>query len=268
MFFILIFTIFFTCYASGYEKKQTSSKLIVLTYHNITEDNVNNGSSITLKDFKKHIDYLHKNNYRTIGIDEFLNYYKQKKFPEKSVMITFDDGYKSFYTMAYPVLKKYGFKAVIFPIVSMTPGLERKLVWNNHLTFHELRLMDKESQIIDIGSHTYDLHYYRDDEKAAINRRKNENLAEYISRIRKDLRVSRDILELQTDKEIIALAWPYGATNETAKQIASELGFKLLFSLKPGSVTPHTPLNNIPRYSIKSGSLDELKEILVKGFSR
>lgn len=252
------------------KEKPTSSNLVILTYHNMTESkaNIKSGSDIVANDFKKHMEYLHKNNYKTIGIDEFLTYYKQKKFPKKSVMITFDDGYKSFYTMAYPVLQKYDFKAVVFPIVSLTPGLERKLIWNEHLTFNHLRLMNQDSNLIDIGSHSYDLHYYRDDKKTAINRKKDEDMDEYKSRIRKDLRVSRDILELQTDKNIIALAWPYGTTNETAKQIAGELGFKLLFSLKPGTVTPQTPLNDIPRYSIKSGSLDELKKILAKGFSR
>lgn len=250
--------------------KPNSSKIVILTYHNLTESkaDIKSSSDIVATDFKKHMEYLHKNNYKTLGIDEFLNYYKQGSFPEKSVMITFDDGYKSFYTMAYPVLKKYNFKAVIFPIVSLTPGLERKTIWNEHLTFSHLRLMNQDSDLVDIGSHTYDLHYYKNDKKVAIDRKKDENIDEYKSRIRKDLRVSQDILELQTDREIIALAWPYGATNETAKQIANELGFKLLFSLKPGLVTPQTPLNDIPRYSIRIGSLDELKGILSEDLSR
>lgn len=231
-----------------------------------SRSDIKSGSDIVANDFKKHMEYLHKNNYRTIGIDEFLKYYNRGSFPKKSVMITFDDGYKSFYTMAYPALKKYNFKAVIFPIVSLTPGLERKVIWNEHLTFNQLRLMNKDSNLIDIGSHTYNLHYYINDEKAAVNRRKDEDMKNYESRIRKDLRLSKDILELQTDKDIIALAWPYGITNKTAKKIAGEVGFQLLFSLKPGPVTSDTPLNDIPRYSIKSGSLDELKEILKNGY--
>jgi len=251
---------------SSYEQEQRVSPLIVLVYHNLTEDNSQgDGSSLKIADFAEQMKYLHDNNYKTMGIEEFLTYYNQKNFPEKSVMITFDDGYRSFYTLAYPVLKKYNFNAVIFPIVGMTPGLQRQIVWNEHLTFHEIRLMDKESGLIDVGSHTYDLHHYRQDGQPAIKPGDAENEEEYRSRIRKDLRVSKDILELQTDQRITAFCWPYGSTNEMAKQIAQELGYKLFFTLQPGPVTTETPLDSIPRYSVNSGSIDKFKEILSHG---
>jgi len=251
---------------SNHEQKQRVSPLIVLVYHHLTEDNSKgDGSSLTIADFAEQMEYLHDNNYKAMGIEEFLTYYNQKNFPEKSVMITFDDGYRSFYTLAYPVLKKYNFNAVIFPIVGMTLGLQRQIVWHEHLTFHEIRLMDKESGLIDVGSHTYDLHHYRQDGQPAIKPGDAENEKEYRSRIRKDLRVSKDILELQTDQRIIALSWPYGLTNETAKQIAQELGYKLLFNLQPGPVATETPLDSIPRYSVNSSSIDKFKEILSHG---
>lgn len=240
-----------------------SSKLIVLNYHNITKDNLEvSGSSLAATDFRKQMSYLYDNNYNILGIEDFLAYYNQKSFPEKSVMITFDDGYESFFTIAYPVLKKYDFKAIIFPIVSMTPGLEREILWNKHLTFHQIRLMDKESGLIDIGSHTYDLHYYQKSGQPAIKAKDSEEEKEYISRIKKDLRVSKDILELQTDKKILAIAWPYGLTNKTSVDIAKELGYKLFFTLQQKPVTSDTPLDNIPRYAVISGSIEEFKEIV------
>ena len=242
---------------------EDANQLIVLVYHNITDDNQESGgSSLTIRDFSEQMAYLYDNNYRTVGIEEFLTFHKQRKFPEKSIMITFDDGYQSFFSSAYPVLKKYHFKAVIFPIVGMTPGLEKDTVFNQHLTFHEMRLMDKESGLVDIGSHSYDLHYYREDGQLAIKQQKDEDLSTYKSRIEKDLRVSKDILELQTGQEIIALAWPYGKANKTAVRAAQELDYKLLFTLRQEPVTPDTPLDSIPRYAVTSGSMDNFKEIL------
>ncbi|MBE3580959.1 MAG: polysaccharide deacetylase family protein [Thermoanaerobacteraceae bacterium] len=246
--------------------RKGNTRTIVLVYHNIVADaSKAAGSSLTVKEFAEQMAYLYANNYQTLGLEELLTYYNGQSFPEKSVMLTFDDGYQSFYTLAYPVLKKYGFRATIFPIVGMTPGLERQIIWNEHLTFHELRTMIKESGLIDIGSHTYDLHYYREDGHPAIQRQNGESEEDYIYRITKDLRVSKDILELQTDQRVTALAWPYGLTNQTAVQIAKELGYRFLFTLQQQPLTPDTPLDRIPRYGVSSGSIKSFKEILSKG---
>ena len=245
------------------DEETPASNLIVLAYHDITDNNsVSEGSSLNINDFKQQMAYLYENNYQTMGLEQFLNYYNKGKFPEKCVMITFDDGYQSFLQLAYPIFKEYNFHAVIFPIVSMTPGLEKDIVWTQHLTFHDLRLMDKESGLIDIGSHTYDLHYYRDDGGPAIKRQKGETKKAYKSRIKEDLSVGKEILELQTGQNIIALAWPYGITNSTAVKIAKELDYQLLFTLYKGPVTPDTSLDHIPRYAVSSGSMKDFQDIL------
>lgn len=264
--FLVLMILGIIAYQTSGAAEQNSSRLIVLCYHHLTEtgDQVG-GSSMSVTDFARHMAYLHENNYNVLGMDEFLQYYEQRKFPDKSVMLTFDDGYQSFYTLAYPILKKYNFEAVIFPVVSLTPGLERQVIQNPHLTFHHMRAMLKDSDLIHIGSHTYDLHYYRDDGKAAIERTKGEKESDYIARIKKDLRASKDLLELQTDQEVIALAWPYGKTTHTAVNIAKDLDYKLLFILRGEPVTPNTSLYRIPRYSVVSGSIEELEKILVNG---
>ena len=244
-------------------KGQETSSLTVLVYHDITTDDiVSDGSCIRLDDFIKQMDYLAEHDYQTLGLEEFMACYQQDGFPEKSVMITFDDGYQSFLHLAYPVLKEHDFHAVIFPIVSLTPGLEQDMIFNQHLTFHDLRLMDKESGLVDIGSHTYDLHYYSDSSEPAVKRQKGEGRSDYKDRIEKDLRVSKDILELQTGKSIDALAWPYGIANRTAVQIAKDLDYRLLFTLLKGPITPDTPLDRLPRNAVSSGSLKDFIDIL------
>lgn len=256
----------FAGYKATGASEQINSRLIVLCYHHLAgEGEETGGSTLSVTDFARHMAYLHEHNYNVLGLEEFLYHYEQRSFPEKSVMITFDDGYQSFYTLAYPILKEYNYKAVLFPVVGLTPGLERRVVWNRHLTFHEMRLMLKDSKLVHIGSHTYDLHYYRDDGKAAVERMKDENEEEYIARIEQDLRASKDLLELQTDQTVLALAWPYGRTNRTAVDIAKNLDYKLLFVLGSKPVTPRTSLDQIPRYGIQSGSIEELQKILAQG---
>ncbi len=222
-----------------------------------------NGSEINVADFEAQMKYLHNHGYRTLSLEEFLTYYQEGAFPKKSVLLTFDDGYRSFYTRAYPVLTKYQFRAVIFPIVGLTPGLARRLVWSPHLSFHEIRLMDKESGLIDVGSHTFDLHHHRSsDGKPAVFPGPDEGPSEYVRRIRKDLRVSKDLLELETDHQITALAWPYGAFSDRARFIAQQLGYQMFFTTRPGIFTPDASFLDIPRFLIQYGSLEEFQRLM------
>jgi len=98
----------------------------ILMYHKITKDNAK---------FESQIKYLH-NNYEVITFDELLKCYKNtKKLSKNTAIITFDDGYKDNYTVAYPILKKYNLPATIF----LTTG---------HIDNNELLWWDKVSYII------------------------------------------------------------------------------------------------------------------------
>ena len=93
-------------------------KVAVLTYHDIVE-NVDNPNTvnISVEKFEKQIKWLHDNNYKALTIDEYYEWKKNnKKIPRKSVLITFDDGWHSFYTKAVPILEKYNMKASVFVI--------------------------------------------------------------------------------------------------------------------------------------------------------
>lgn len=241
------------------EKKD--SRVIVLTYHDLVNGKPINGSQLNIADFKAHMDYLYYNNYRTLSLTEFLFYYRQKNFPPRSILLTFDDGYESFYNRAYPILKQYGFKAVIFPVLGYTPGIQQRHLWVKHLSFHQIRLMDKESGLIDVGVHTFDLHH-KENKKPALYQQKGESPADYQARLTKDLRMAKDLLELETGQPVIALSWPFGKTNGLANEVALSLGYRLIFTIHPAPVTPETPFDKIPRYLIDNGSLEDLKRIL------
>ena len=243
------------------ENEEKNSRVIVLTYHDLINSKPINGSQLNITDFIAHMDYLYHNNYRTLSLSEFLFYYQQKNFPPRSILLTFDDGYESFYDRAYPILKQYGFKAVIFPVVGYTPGLQQRHLWVKHLSFHQIRLMIKDSNLIDVGVHTFDLHY-KENKKPALYRQKGESPADYQARLTKDLRMAKDLLELETGQPVIALSWPFGKTNGPARKIALSLGYRLIFTIHPAPVTPETPLDKIPRYLIDNGSLEDLKRIL------
>ena len=85
----------------------TSSHAVILQYHRFDENRYPS-TNISMKLFTQQIEYLVKNNYTVWPLSKIVQYLSQnKELPQKCVSITMDDAYKSVYTKAYPLLKKY-----------------------------------------------------------------------------------------------------------------------------------------------------------------
>ena len=99
-FFLFIFLFLNSVFAN-------EKSIIVLMYHRF-EDERFPSTSISSKNFQNHIKYLKENNFNILPISDLVLFFNKKNdIPEKSVFLTIDDGYKSFYEHAYPILKKY-----------------------------------------------------------------------------------------------------------------------------------------------------------------
>jgi len=115
----------------------------ILMYHHI---NYHEDGSVTIspEDFEAHLKYLTQKKYKSIFMDELLDYIEgKKKLPPFSVAITFDDGYLDNWVYAYPLLKKYNFKATIFLVTSrpkekgsLRPNLEA--LWKGRIAEDEI----------------------------------------------------------------------------------------------------------------------------------
>ncbi|MGB4132477.1 MAG: polysaccharide deacetylase family protein, partial [Tepidanaerobacteraceae bacterium] len=108
-------------FASEIINDDKQPKIKVLCYHHIIPETLSKriDTVVSVSEFEEQMKYLYQHGYYTASvkdIQEFL--YSKKKLPENTLLITFDDGYESNYIYAYPILKKYGFRAVIFPIGS------------------------------------------------------------------------------------------------------------------------------------------------------
>ena len=91
----------------------------ILMYHSISKGNeeAKHPYYQTTTDpavFAEQIRFLHENQYSVIGLGELVNRVTERKRSEKFVVITFDDGFRDFYTHAMPVLSRYGFGATMF----------------------------------------------------------------------------------------------------------------------------------------------------------
>lgn len=249
-------------------ERPPAESAVVLTYHHITLSEPGSTAEIHVEDFRRQMQYLAEEEYRVLSLGEFIEYHGTGGFPERSVVLTFDDGYRSFYTEAYPILVQHNFPAIVFPIVSRRPELNVKPVNFEHFSFCELRSMVTGSDLVDVGSHSYDLHHLRDcDALPAVIPEEGESAERYRWRVTTDLRLSRDILAEQTGLDIQTLAWPFGASTETVMEVAQSLGFRFIFDTEPGAVTPRTCLLKIPRLGVTSGCIHEFSDMLKEALS-
>ena len=125
---------------------ENGTKVLVLNYHKI--DHTFISLAVRPEDFDHQMKYLRDNGYHTISPDELYEALAGSgNLPENPVMITFDDGYEDNYTNAYPILKKYGFKATIFVVTGFLDKHKK-----GYLSWDEAREMNKNG--INIESHT------------------------------------------------------------------------------------------------------------------
>jgi peptidoglycan/xylan/chitin deacetylase (PgdA/CDA1 family) len=105
--------------------------------------------------FSQQLEYLHINGYHTLTLDEFMAFLEGRFKPgSPSVLLTFDDGDRSWYQVAYPLLKKYGFHAIGFVVPSYIHEEPKSSSQRGWLSWPELAEMER-SGVFNIQSHTY-----------------------------------------------------------------------------------------------------------------
>lgn len=179
----------------------------VLMYHSIGVEK-NNPIKMPKEQFETEMKYLKDNGYTTLSLKELYDYFENKvPVPDKSVVITLDDGYEDNYTEAFPILKRYGLKATIFVITS---NVDKNSAF---ITSSQIKEMDSAG--IEIESHTVT---HRDLDKLTYK----EQYAE--------LKDSKSFLEGLLGKNIDYMAYPTGKYNDNTIKAVKAVGYKMALS--------------------------------------
>jgi peptidoglycan/xylan/chitin deacetylase (PgdA/CDA1 family) len=207
--------------------------LPVIMYHNISEKSHLLGTyTVSPEVIESDIKYLLDNGYTTVSCEEVLSYCKgEGELPEKPIMLTVDDGFESFYAYMYPLLKKYGCKAVISPIGSCIDSFTEQEDHNldyAYLTWEELKEMS-DSGLVEIANHTYNLH---SDDKGRIGcgRKRGEGDADYRAVLTGDIGKMQTKIKQFTAMDCTVFTYPYGKISDGSEEVLKELGFELVFT--------------------------------------
>lgn len=203
-----------------------SAQVPILMYHNLAQEGSGN-DTISVQRFEEHLAALQDAGYTTITFQDLLAYVEQgTELPEKPVLLTFDDGYESNYTLAYPLLQQYQMKATIFVIgVSMGKDTYKDTgqAMIPHFTQEQAAEMEA-SGLVTIESHGYDMHEVqgRDPEpiRVGILPREDESEWDYAAFLQEDCQAMTDLL----GKTPGVLAYPYGYASELSEVVLHEMG--------------------------------------------
>ncbi len=232
-------------------------------YHHVNPE----GDFVNVKPdvFERQVQYLNKHGFIALNSEELLLIMKGEKAPPpKPVMITFDDGWLDNWIYAFPILKKFNMKAVLFVITSLIPqnGLRKRadegsrVNLSDHkksltlikegrsseviVSWDELRRIES-SGLIDVQSHT---HTHQRWDKLYTNQK------ERITMLNQELKTSKKIIEDKLNKQCDSLCWPQGFYDDDYIVAAESAGYRMMFTTKKGTNTAETDLKEIRRIVI------------------
>ncbi|MFQ5470471.1 MAG: poly-beta-1,6-N-acetyl-D-glucosamine N-deacetylase PgaB [Gammaproteobacteria bacterium] len=237
---------------------EAADRFVVLSYHDVVDDrfktDLPNVIATETADLVEHFSWLKYHGYHVVSLGDVIAARDQGvPLPDKAVVLTFDDGYRSMYTKVFPLLKLFNYPAVAALVgswMTVEPGKkvaygENQVERKNFLTWSQVNEM-QASGLVEVASHSFDLHRYvvanpqGNTQPAAITRiydRENsqyENDEQYGERIRADLEKNINVIYKNTGVRPRALVWPYGSYNQLALTIATDLGSEVGMGLTEG----------------------------------
>ena len=222
---------------------QNAPQFTVLNFHHFGEvEAYPTIGNITTspKRFRELLEALKKEGYTTITQEQVQNYLESDEIiPEKSVLLTIDDGYESVYEHAYPVLKELGMTATLYPIIADIEFGQRLGV--PMLKWEQLKEM-AESDVMVIGNHTYDLHWRANNEigsEALLWRFKANGIrmngAEQKATFKSDFVKAEKVYKEKTGLDMAkTFSFPYGAYDKLTLVILKELVYKTAYTTEIG----------------------------------
>lgn len=220
----------------------------VIMYHRVIEDKSEagiHGTYITKEKFESHLKYLKDNGYQTVTFKDLVDNKYKERFNKgnKFIILTFDDGYIDNYKVAFPLLKKYGHKCVIYLVSDL--NYNRWDCESNERNEKKLDLMSidmlKEMQDygIEFGCHT----------------KTHPRLSKIsIEDVIKEINESKETLETRLNTKMVSFAYPYGDLSEDVKYVASRAGFDFSVATDSGDIAFSTDIHQIRRIGIFPGN--------------
>ncbi len=232
-----------------------TAQTIIFCYHLLVDKVRYPGTEITPAAFEAQMKELRDRGITVIGLQDLLAWKRGKKsIPPRCAVITFDDGYKSQYEVAWPIMKKFGYTFTMFVYTEGVRG--GSLAGGGAITWEQLA--DMRDNGIDIEAHTATHQDLREGHTIMVaepgGKRTKKKLTgpEYEQWLQNEVVGCKQLLEQRLGIKINCFAVPFGTYNEHVKEIARNAGYEAMFTVYGQPITFTSPLDSLGRYAIEA----------------
>jgi peptidoglycan/xylan/chitin deacetylase (PgdA/CDA1 family) len=224
-----------------------TAQTIIFGYHRFVDKVRHPDTEITPQDFEKQMQELKNHGITVIGMQDLLAWKRgEKNIPPRCAVISFDDGWKSQYDVAWPIMKKFGYTFTMFIYTEGVQG--GHFGGGQAITWEQLSEMRDAG--IDIEAHSKTHQDLRKPYDKVTKRRLSP--PEYQQWLQDEIAGSKQLLEQRLGIKVNCFAVPYGFYNEQAKQIAKSAGYEAMFTVYGQPITYTSPLDSLGRYMIEA----------------
>ena len=220
--------------------ENVAENIPVLMYHDVGD--VESGLYISEEHFRQHLEYFRDKGYTPVTMSQICAHWTEgAPLPEKPVVLTFDDGYRSMYETVFPMLQEFGYTATFFVIPAAR--------WSDWAV-DEAMIKEMSDAGMEIGSHTYN--------HLQLTLLEEEDMLF-------ELTESKKIIEQLTGREVVSLCYPVGYHNEAVVSAAGECGYKIAVTTRYGLSSLEQGILSLDRIRIVRGDSARLLEYKLSG---
>jgi len=232
-----------------------TAQVIIFCYHQLIDKVRTPWTQITPAAFEAQMKELKDKGITVISMQDLLAWKRgEKNIPPRCAVITFDDGWKSQYEVAWPIMKKFGYPFTMFIYTEGVRG--GSLGGGGAITWEQLA--DMRDNGIDIQAHSATHQDLREGhavtliEPGAKRTRKKLTGTDYEKWIQNEVVGSKELLEQRLGIKVNCFAVPFGNYNEHVKELARNAGYDAMFTVYGQPITFTSPMDSIGRYAIEA----------------
>ena len=232
-------------HAAGEEKAPGKGQVRALMYHHFGMEDRYPSTSVSMEQFENHLAYLDENDFTVLTLGEALDWLDSGKAEGENIaVITIDDGYRSIWDNALPLLEAYGYKASIFIATEPVGG-------SGYMDWEQIRALKDKG--FEIGGHSHTHGYFL-----------NRPQGEVTDAFEADLKKSHEAFEAHLGEVPTLYAYPFGEFEPEMKAVLKDHGYEASAAQKSGVIYEKTDRFAMPRFpmNVRFGDLDGFAEKL------
>jgi peptidoglycan/xylan/chitin deacetylase (PgdA/CDA1 family) len=232
-----------------------TAQTLIFCYHRLVDKVRYPGTEITPAAFEAEMKELKDKGITVISMQDLLAWKRgEKNIPPRCAVVTFDDGWKSQYEVAWPIMKKFGYPLTLFIYCEGVRG--GALGGGEAITWEQLA--DLRDNGVDIQAHTATHQDLREGHTVMViepgGKRTKKKLtgADYEKWVRNEVVGCKELLEQRLGIKVNCFAVPFGNYNEHVKELARNAGYEAMFTVYGQPITFTSPMDALGRYAIEA----------------